>query len=539
MSLTKVSYSMIRGAAANVMDYIPTGTVTATTDCAAYIQAAIDTGNTVFIPAGTYQCSGITLDNTGQILCGEGATKTVLRDATSADTVITVTAEYVTVKDLRCLCDNIPTSAGVFVPVGIKTTNTANYANITNAHFDGFALCIQLEGGIRSTVEKCRVNVGEFSYYGIGITGGGEITIDNNSVFDASGDKFAGVALVYVNNSPANLITNNYISRGRAAGIYVDAPGGSSSNNYVLIADNDIDFIYNWAIYVNNFKQVHINNNWCACGQRWNEIAPASGANVYQGATGQIQLRDCLDFYVTNNDVYQSQGTFGGATAITPSEFSHGIRIYNSDFGVVLANTIDNNDKATLCEGSCSNIQFIGNVVGQLSGLGNQGTPMSFGFNDDGASVGNSYLSNTVNNLNAAAETQSYVNIDSFTVPDVNKITAWSNLTYETFTSTRANISAAVETGVQGVADTNLFPVAAGKYYQIKVFLVLNSGTAPSLGMYDGANSGFDVSPTVLTAGENVFTYKASTSGTSAHLVLSNSTATDYSVNAKVQQISF
>jgi hypothetical protein len=539
MSLTKVTYSMIAGESVSVADYIPVGTNTATTDCAAFIQAAIDSGKSVFVPAGTYRCSGITLDNAGQIFYGEGATKTVLRDATSADTVILITAEYVTVRDLRCLCANTPTTAGVFVPVGIKTSGSCNYANITNVHSDGFALCIQIEAGIRVTVEKCRVNVGEFSYYGIGITGGGEITLDNNSVFDASGDKFAGVGLIYNFNSPANVITNNYISRGRAPGIYVDAPVGGFSNNLIFISDNDIDYIFNWAIFVNNFKQIHINNNWCSCGQRWNDVAPASGANVYQGATGQIQIRDSLDFYITNNDVYQSQGQFGGATAITPSESSNGIRIFNSDFGIVLGNTIDNSDNATLCESGCSQIQFMGNIIGQLAGLSNQGTPMSQGFVDDGSSVGNVYTSNIVNNLNAPVDASAYINIDSFTVPDVNKVTAWTNLTYETFISTRANVSAAIETGVQGVADTNFFPVAAGKYYQVTAFLVLNSGTAPAIGVYDGANSGFDVSPTALTAGLNVFTYKASVTGSSAHVVLSNVVATNFSVNCKVQQISF
>ena len=42
MALTKVTYSMITGAPVNVDDYIPTGTDTATTDCTAFIQAAID-----------------------------------------------------------------------------------------------------------------------------------------------------------------------------------------------------------------------------------------------------------------------------------------------------------------------------------------------------------------------------------------------------------------------------------------------------------------------------------------------------------------
>lgn len=539
MSLTKVTYSMIDGESVNAADYIPDGTNTATTDCASYIQAAIDTGKSVFIPEGTYQCSGITLNNAGQILYGEGATKTVLRDASSSDTVILVTAEYVTVRDLQCLCANVPTTPGVFLPVGIKTVNTANYTDIHNVHSDGFALCIQIGGGIRTTVEKCRVNVGEFSYYGIGITGGGEITLDNNSVFDASGDKFNGPGLIYVSNSPANIITNNYVSRGRGVGIYVEASIGSFSNNYIVIADNDIDFIYNWGIFVQNFKQVHIRDNWVSCGQRWNGVSPASGANVYRGATGQIHLRDCVDFYVTNNDVYQSQGEFGGATAITPSESSHGIRIYTSSFGVVAGNAIDNSSFATLCENGCTDVQFIGNVVGQLTGLSNQGTPMHSGFKDDGASSGNTYLSNIINNLNSPEDTQSYIDIDSFTVADVNKITSWVNVSYDSFSSTRSKVTAAVEAGVQGVADSNLFPVAAGKYYQITAFLVLNSGTAPSVGMYDGANSGFDVSPTALMSGMNTITYQASITGNNAHLVISNVVATNFSLNVKVQQVSF
>lgn len=42
MSLTKATFSMIAGAPVNVDDYIPAGTDTATTDCTAFIQAAID-----------------------------------------------------------------------------------------------------------------------------------------------------------------------------------------------------------------------------------------------------------------------------------------------------------------------------------------------------------------------------------------------------------------------------------------------------------------------------------------------------------------
>jgi Pectate lyase superfamily protein len=52
MSLTKVSYSMITGAPANVLDYgaDPTGVANST----AAIQTAIDAGGSVFLPNGTY-----------------------------------------------------------------------------------------------------------------------------------------------------------------------------------------------------------------------------------------------------------------------------------------------------------------------------------------------------------------------------------------------------------------------------------------------------------------------------------------------------
>lgn len=53
MSLTKASYSMIQGAPVNILDYgaDPTGVA----DSTAAIQAAVDAGKSIFIPAGTFK----------------------------------------------------------------------------------------------------------------------------------------------------------------------------------------------------------------------------------------------------------------------------------------------------------------------------------------------------------------------------------------------------------------------------------------------------------------------------------------------------
>lgn len=79
MSLTKATYSMIQGASVNVNDFIPSTIDTATTDCTAYIQAAMDSqagaAEIVFGMGQTYRCNSTLYFRYGQItLQGRGAT---------------------------------------------------------------------------------------------------------------------------------------------------------------------------------------------------------------------------------------------------------------------------------------------------------------------------------------------------------------------------------------------------------------------------------------------------------------------------------
>jgi hypothetical protein len=78
MALTKATFSMIAGAPVNVDDYIPAGTDTATTDCSAFINAALTAGSgktIVFGQSQTYRAnSTLTIKGNGTKILGRNAT---------------------------------------------------------------------------------------------------------------------------------------------------------------------------------------------------------------------------------------------------------------------------------------------------------------------------------------------------------------------------------------------------------------------------------------------------------------------------------
>jgi hypothetical protein len=92
MSLTKVTYAMIDGATANVLDFGAVGDGVAN-DTAA-IQAAIDAvfnagGGEVLAPAGVYLVTGLTLKNKVKI-CGDGQSATQLKRSATGGSVVTI-----------------------------------------------------------------------------------------------------------------------------------------------------------------------------------------------------------------------------------------------------------------------------------------------------------------------------------------------------------------------------------------------------------------------------------------------------------------
>ena len=76
MSLTKVSFSMISGAPANILDYgaDPTGVADSTTA----IQAALDASSNVYIPSGTYKTTAaLSITGNSKFVHGDGANSVI------------------------------------------------------------------------------------------------------------------------------------------------------------------------------------------------------------------------------------------------------------------------------------------------------------------------------------------------------------------------------------------------------------------------------------------------------------------------------
>lgn len=87
MALTKVSYSMISGAPTNVVDYIPAGTVTATTDCTTFFTNALAVNGSIYVPDGTYMLNELPLNNGNQII-GQSKKGVVFKGKSTATKIL-------------------------------------------------------------------------------------------------------------------------------------------------------------------------------------------------------------------------------------------------------------------------------------------------------------------------------------------------------------------------------------------------------------------------------------------------------------------
>ena len=131
MSLTKVSYSMIAGAAVNAIDYGASPSASASANTAA-INAALATGKSVYVPEGTYDIDDALVPVGNQTLFGETQLGTVIRQTATNKNAITIdSAAGVFVRDIRLTSVAASTSNGIYI-------TASNPTYIQNVRIDAF-----------------------------------------------------------------------------------------------------------------------------------------------------------------------------------------------------------------------------------------------------------------------------------------------------------------------------------------------------------------------------------------------------------------
>lgn len=165
MSLTKVSYSMINGSPANVLDYGAVGDGIA--DDTAAIVAAMAARPRVYLPAGTYKTTSTITIPGGSVVFGDG-NNTIIKPSSAATSFVTLLQDAASqITDMCIDGTNVGESAiGVFCgqESGGGDSNPT-LARLRIQNFDGLnAVGLYIRKALRVVIEQCYIFT---NYYGV------------------------------------------------------------------------------------------------------------------------------------------------------------------------------------------------------------------------------------------------------------------------------------------------------------------------------------------------------------------------------------
>lgn len=236
MALTKVTYSMIDGAVANILDYgaDPTGVA----DSTSAIQAALDAASSVFIPPGTFKITTIYVD-AAQRLFGAGMYESVLQKASgnNAPGVVLINTDpnganvpVTTQIDNFQVRGETPLNPALVNQVGILVTcaDAAGGLNIVKFLIDRVAVTymasegIVLNGSTGSTITNCDIQYNCASGIRLsnsGVVTSGPVTPFNNGIridkcrikHNAIGVYCQGYAVQGITGSPSGAVVGEVV----------------------------------------------------------------------------------------------------------------------------------------------------------------------------------------------------------------------------------------------------------------------------------------------------------------------------------------
>lgn len=133
MGLTKVTFSMIEGAAFNVFDYGAVGDNS--NDDTSAIQAALDAiddngGGALYFPKGQYKITAtLTYANSNLKICGDGANISVIKPTNTSTNIFTIDGNWITLTDFSV--EPIGTFTNGYIFEFTTTSGNINIYNVT------------------------------------------------------------------------------------------------------------------------------------------------------------------------------------------------------------------------------------------------------------------------------------------------------------------------------------------------------------------------------------------------------------------------
>ncbi len=346
MALTKVSYSMIQGASANVLDFGAKGD--GTTDDTVAIQAAIDSlsniGGTLWIPKGTYIVSDANADNACLVVTtpiqflGAGAFYTSIQPAINVGATVSTILVNPNVNYDQTLMSFKNLSLGNLT-IGTRQGNHGIYCTTLNAG----------QNLPKFTVENCSIQQG----------GGYAIYHLNSAVNNINGGMYGA----YINNNSlkggvklensgdSNVVSNNILS-GNNTGVYAALVSGASM---LSILDNNIT-TSNSAIVILSGIRVHILRNnieHFTTGSNSNAVIDiVSSGGTYISGTIQQNLVSAFGLTDANKliNISEARGTLiqdntflagvAGITAIRVNATCNSVRIGANTYNIAISTKV-------------------------------------------------------------------------------------------------------------------------------------------------------------------------------------------------------
>jgi hypothetical protein len=221
MSLTKVSYSMIQGAVANVLDYGAVGDGVAN-DTAA-IQAALDASSAVYLPAGNYKITSALELNVGQHVFGDSY---LASQITVTGAINGLTAIFASLTETGILIENLRIIGQTASSLNLLSFEKATAVTIRECNIRNTSQsCIRMNDNcINFLIERVRFE--NFTLHGIEATNFSSANVVIAPQFDANGVN--GVSCFNITTCESWTVIGANVNGGNLIGFVRGGLGNSS-----------------------------------------------------------------------------------------------------------------------------------------------------------------------------------------------------------------------------------------------------------------------------------------------------------------------